>query len=479
MSETPHTTGQFDPTQATVPPEAQRIYDVAADYKGAVELAYGSDIAETLDGELDALQAVTVIGYAVENNPDQQLSREQHDMLAATEAHSAALKTAASLSEQQNATLADLGQSQQAANVVNALARERYDLFSAATDPEERTRLGREMRELREYTDILVNNDSVAEIASVESAVQSYVANGEDRDLSDKAFTDTKANAFFAKYAQEIIAKATPGEEQRTVVMTDDEVAAAREQLRGLNDSTASRPASEQAQAIDDAQRSVEVARSSELMDEIVKLGKGNTLLYTDTVAVTIGYQFVGDSPKRDFSQLGVPRGLLDKFKSRDWRDELNEVAMFSDVVEGEAHKLIRNELSGQDEPVVRFRYAFQYGNAAIGSAGDELPKYQEFSGGRLGQQVLVGLDLPKSVADQLQEHITDDPKSVRTLVEQLFLQNSGGKVTAESWNEGGKVKHPIRPPYEQLPKDWTMAVITGAEGSRASDYSVQRVATQ
>ena len=70
-----------------------------------------------------------------------------------------------------------------------------------------------------------------------------------------------------------------------------------------------------------------------------------------------------------------------------------------------------------------------------------------------------------------------DDPQSVRDLVEQLFLNNSDGSMTEAYWRQGKEtVKHPVRPPYEQLPPDWNMAIVTTQEGDgAASDYQLTR----
>ncbi len=123
---------------------------------------------------------------------------------------------------------------------------------------------------------------------------------------------------------------------------------------------------------------------------------------------------------------------------------------------------MIRNEQTGQDEPAVRFRYNFGYDENADDL--NKLPRYKEFQGGRSGQIINVSVDLPKSVATELQAQIARDPASVRTLAEKLFLENNDGRMTEEYWRSGGSAKNPIRPPYEKLPESWSLGFITSTE---------------
>lgn len=273
--------------------------------------------------------------------------------------------------------------------------------------------------------------------------------------------------------------------------------------------------AAQQKQAVEDARKSLEKMYGVELFDDIVKIGKNRTQLNTD---VNGGFKNIGDGPSSDAKLTNMER-FKQRFKrdnkAADWRQELNETVLFSDVVEretrqvtvpqetkgrfGRTHKwdytktetipgsehpkMIRNELTGQDEPAIRFKYDLNLRSTHAMNAQHkgELPKYQEFGGHRLGQVVTVGVELPKSVADSLQSQIRKDPASVRTLVEKLFLENSNGQMMEEYWRQGNdRVKHPIRPPYEQLPSDWNMAIVTSQEGEGSSgDYTIDRVRVQ
>lgn len=266
-------------------------------------------------------------------------------------------------------------------------------------------------------------------------------------------------------------------------------------------------------QAVANARKSVESARNAELFNDIVGIGKNNTQLHTDVLR---GFMDLGDGMPANRKLAYIPEGFREVYKrdhkATDWRQELNETIMFSDVIErderevtvrqqtrgrfglthttehakteavpgSERPKMIRNELTGNTEPAVRFRYNFNlrsnHASAAVNKG--ELPDYREFGGHRNGQTVSTCVELPKSIADRLQSQVRDDPTSVRLLVENLFLSNNDGSMTEEHWRQGRKdVGHPVRPPYEQLPPDWTIAVISNQEGPGSNDsYDARRV---
>jgi hypothetical protein len=269
-----------------------------------------------------------------------------------------------------------------------------------------------------------------------------------------------------------------------------------------------------QKQSTDNARQAVEHARNVELFGRIVSSTKNKTQLETDVID---GFRFVGDGPKEQkHIGAGIPR-IKELERGTDWRQHPNEAVSFTELVEpdevqvhvpgrtergrfgkkietpstfesqpnpnaGRA-KMIHNEVTGQDEPAVRFRYQFSYSMQAIASR--ELPAYKEFRGSRPGQHLLLGVDLPKSLADQLQARLKTDPRSVRGLVQQLFLENNDGSVTQEYWLQGGDSQHPVRPPYEALPQDWNITMISGREttsggyqnrGDMQKDYRVERL---
>lgn len=84
-------------------------------------------------------------------------------------------------------------------------------------------------------------------------------------------------------------------------------------------------------------------------------------------------------------------------------------------VANSEHPVMIPNERTGQDEPMIRFRYKFSLNGDEVSSSGEPL-RYQEFRGHRQGQSITASVDLPKSVADQLREQVGRDPQSMRGL---------------------------------------------------------------
>jgi hypothetical protein len=279
-----------------------------------------------------------------------------------------------------------------------------------------------------------------------------------------------------------------PEQEQDTQFDISEELGRQAEQRRTFEES---------------ARKNVEQARGVEVFDNVVQLAKNRTYLKTDLH----GYTYLGDVKRIGTDREVIPKSIRQEAEANpDFRQHLNEAVMFTDLTEPQTRTvtkerevkgrfgrskpeeytvnetipnsdhqvMIKNEETGQDEPAVRFRYNFGYSLPAI-SAG-ELPSYQEFQGSRAGQTIQVSVDLPKSVANRLQEQIEQDPASARELAEKLFLQNNDGQLTEEYWRKGGAVGHPIRPPYEKLPEDWNIAIVTGAESTKGTSKDFDHV---
>jgi hypothetical protein len=281
-----------------------------------------------------------------------------------------------------------------------------------------------------------------------------------------------------------------------------------------------------QQRTVEDARSAVEKAHSAELLDDIVKLGKNRTRLSAKAQG---GYGWRGDAPrsKQEESSLYLPGDLQQREIQRgnasdDRRKNFSETVMFSDIVEQETRevtrtrqepgrfgkmrtveypatepipgkvnpKQMRNELTGQDEPVVRFRYNFNLNAYATKKAsGSEIPDWRGYDDTRGGQIISVSVDLPKSVTDELKKQMQNergeiDPTNARDLVEKLFLANNDGSISEKDWFKGTERGLPdqIRPPYEQLPKDWNVAIITGQETTSQSgnptmlDHKIDRL---
>jgi len=278
------------------------------------------------------------------------------------------------------------------------------------------------------------------------------------------------------------------------------------EQLQTSSAEAAKRQEVEAQQRVSDAVDAVEKARGVEIFENIVRFAKEKTHLYTDMH----GYTALGDARQKDTRRPQISQDILrDSQKNRGDRQIINEAVMFSSLIEsdtrtvtkerqvkvgrlGRTHTesyseietvpdsehpvMMHNEQTGQDEPSIRFRYNFGYNDQMPVDDRRALPAYQEFVGGRDGQTVQACIDLPESMANKLKTQIEQDPSSVRELVEKLFLNNNDGRITEEYWRKGGSVGHPIRPPYEKLPSDWTIAMIDNVQEGNKKDYQVKRL---
>jgi hypothetical protein len=112
----------------------------------------------------------------------------------------------------------------------------------------------------------------------------------------------------------------------------------------------------------------------------------------------------------------------------------------------------------GKEEPAVLFQYIFSNRGDSNPNPGDNRYAYQEFRGGRPGNELVVAIELPASLAEQLREDMSADPQLVRDLVEKLVLENNRIGISEKDWDKGNNLhKHPIRPPYRNLPPGWKM----------------------
>jgi hypothetical protein len=224
------------------------------------------------------------------------------------------------------------------------------------------------------------------------------------------------------------------------------------------------RPAHEQPVS-SPVQETTEQDRNAELFAQITEYAHGRTQLRTD---ILTGYRAIGDGPDRDESLTDIPRGIIRELEGdKDWHKHPNEAVSFLDTEDG----------------TVQFNYKFKYSVPSYnnGEFNGELPLYTSWAGGRSSQEVALGVNLPKPIADALQDAIRLDPASVRTLVEQLALANNDGSLTREAWEHGNTSKklpreNPIRPPYEGLPNDWTITMITGPLSSGRPNYTADRL---
>lgn len=217
--------------------------------------------------------------------------------------------------------------------------------------------------------------------------------------------------------------------------------AAVRRAIGGQPGPEPSAPAAEPSGSAPETARQPTPERKSlsELFDTVLTLTQGRTQANVD---VTGGFRHVGDAPPGGERVVQIPREIIqDLERDPDWRKHPNEAVAFSEVgslepVMGADGKpvmarnaetsrdepqmrwepaTIRNEETGEDEPMVRFRYRFQYSDRALSDGLNKgLPRYQEWQGGRNGQHVWVGVELPQSVANQLQQEVQSRPRYAR-----------------------------------------------------------------
>jgi hypothetical protein len=133
--------------------------------------------------------------------------------------------------------------------------------------------------------------------------------------------------------------------------------------------------------------------------------------------------------------------------------------------IAGSEHPVTMANADGEMEPAVLFQYSFS-DKGKINPEGDggKRLRYIESTGGRGGNELVVGLELPLSVATKLRDSIRDDPTLVRDLVEKLVLERSNGAINgkkgainSENWNdeEGNRIK----PPLKDLPPKWKIVM--------------------
>jgi len=275
-------------------------------------------------------------------------------------------------------------------------------------------------------------------------------------------------------------------------------------------------PESSHEQRVERAQEAVEQLFDNEFLGEIVAFAKNKTAIHVDAQG---GFQNVGDVDRQQANNLPlIPESLqkeqnklgfsevvsfseLQEFDKREVEAQIGweKKGMFGkaapkmgtrleDIPGSEHPRMIVNPETNTPEPTVRFRYKFSYDMSAMRLVNEgKLPRYPGFNDGRDGQAVQLGVDLPKSIADKLQEEITANPGVARQLVERLVLANNNGNINEEYWNQGNKrwnkgtTQGRIKPPYESLPDDWQVAIVKGRETEKYGrsdviDYKVDRL---
>src|ERR1019366_1616307 len=178
------------------------------------------------------------------------------------------------------------------------------------------------------------------------------------------------------------------------------------------------------------------------------------------------GQRYMGDETHPDRSRTRIPQDVMraELKKSDDWHDKPDEVVSFTNLTESEAG-------------LVRFRYQFEFTRETSTHLRNTYDRdtfigmrFTEGEGFRDGH-LEVAVDLPESIAADLQGCIAQDPSNARTLVKQLLHSNNYGRVPQSKIDDNR-----YYPKYDKLPSDWTVTMITGNENARGigKDYVAQ-----
>lgn len=221
---------------------------------------------------------------------------------------------------------------------------------------------------------------------------------------------------------------------------------------------------------------------SSETLEQVLAFSRGRAVIETDIPtniplahgdelrkAYDSGFQYFGDNPRwHSFKDVKLedretPEAVIFQPHTEPiyemhteevkvgWRKTRIDERR---VKTGEKPVMIVNPATGKEEPGVRVAYQFNSNNGSRHDFyGSDLPGYKT-RGGRLGNVLTVETLLPQSLADKFKEEIARDPQTARRFAEQMAKQNG---VTDEVWSTGDA---PMRPPYDQLPNDWTISLV-------------------
>lgn len=129
------------------------------------------------------------------------------------------------------------------------------------------------------------------------------------------------------------------------------------------------------------------------------------------------------------------------------------------------------NPETGNSEPSVIFRYSFN--SQAAGYDRGTMPPYMTGSN-RAGNVLEVKTLLPASIADRLRTAIENNPQVVRSVVADLVIEEGG--VDLDDFYYGRENDPKMEPPYDDLPKDWTIAIFGNHPAQEAKDGTFQTV---
>lgn len=208
--------------------EVQKVRKSVTEFSEAVIAGHNGDIDHLTSAENEVWDEIAEIGDTLAESPGTEVNESQKDLLASTEAYTAAIKTAKNLSEAQSRVLF-VQDAESVAPILNQMAKERRLSIEASSDQEEKDALRAEFDEILSYAETLkvLPNPDIA-IEELDNAVASYKSPEDFSKESVNAGLETDANVYFAKYASEMSDKLLaelPSEEQaEPSVEADDQL---------------------------------------------------------------------------------------------------------------------------------------------------------------------------------------------------------------------------------------------------------------
>ncbi len=423
------------------------------------------------NGTLNPEEALALIGSFTESSlerhkddneagelTDQQFSVKQR-------VHAAALEQLGTLEVDENT------------NALNAIADRREELETILKTPHGGTRSSAETINLRIALDgVKLLNEM---LMSVEDNIDLFAQTAPDGNRFNPRNRAAAINELIKQHNKEVSSSSES-------IADTPEMREAQERINARYAGRAEQPQS----TVDDARRKVAEAfgdtgekERQALIGEVARAAKGATRIYTDIPKDLIlksnsgdyrpidGFNSFGDGLPQNSRHVGEKLeygGSAEAFLFEP--DTTTRYKTVTEVIEvggrfkkktqqiekqvpdGEVPTMVTNPATGQQESGVKVAYQFNGNNRRDGAQTVfyEGPVYATESG-RGGNQLWVEVTLPKSVADKLKQETVNNPEIAREFAKTLAFNNG---VTEQAWNSG------VRPPFDEVPNDWTMAVV-------------------
>lgn len=216
---------------------------------------------------------------------------------------------------------------------------------------------------------------------------------------------------------------------------------------------------------------------SKALLETFTAAAKGATRIHTDVAAETIlqfkdgttkprsGFQSFGDGITQNNQYHSTESFTTDKEQVEAIIFEPDTTTLYRTVTEsvdrggvfkrkieqverqepdGETPTMVMNERTGQPEPGVKVAYQFNSNRFPYDG-----PAYDTISG-RPGNMLVVEMTLPQSTAESFRQVVAQDPRFARELAHKLVIENG---ISETDWSST------VRPPYDQLSSEWSIAI--------------------